>query len=194
MQITISGTPASGKSSVAKLLAKKLDYKHYSMGDFQRDLAKERGVDIVELGRIEAKSDELDRMVDEKQADLGKEQDNFVIDSWLGAHFIPSAIKIFIDADIDVRAKRRLSHKRKEEDYSNLEKVKEEMQKREAINKERWQRYYQFDYSDENNYDLTIDSSDIIVEQVVERIIDYLEGEHLNMKPDSTEQASSAKD
>jgi len=181
MKIVISGTPASGKSSVAKLVAKKLGLKHFSMGDFQRELAKEHGVDIVTWGKMEAEDEKFDHMVDERQTKIGKEQDDFVIDSWLGAHFVPDAVKIYVDADIVVRAKRRLKHKRKEEDYSDLTQVKSEMERREEINKERWFRYYEFDYTDRNNYDYVIDTTTISIEQVAEDIIEKLQ-KHLNTK------------
>jgi len=35
MIITIAGEGGSGKSTVARILAKKLDYKHYSTGDLR---------------------------------------------------------------------------------------------------------------------------------------------------------------
>jgi len=182
MKIVISGTPASGKSSVAKLVAKKLGLKHFSMGDFQRELAKEHGVDIVTWGKMEADDEKYDKMVDDRQKKIGEENDDFVIDSWLGAHFIPDAVKFYVDAKIDIRAKRRLAHKRKEEDYSDLDQVKNEMERREKINKERWYRYYQFDYTDKTNYDYVIDTSIISIEQVTDDIIQKLR-KHLNTKP-----------
>ena len=39
MIITITGLPGSGKTSVAKHLAKHLHIKHYSMGDLFRKIA-----------------------------------------------------------------------------------------------------------------------------------------------------------
>jgi len=145
MKIVISGTPASGKSSVAKLVAKKMGYRHYSMGDLQRELAREHGVDIVEWGIMESQDPAYDRMVDERQTIIGKESDNFVVDSRMGAYFIPHAVKFFVDADEKVRAQRRLQHKRAEEQYSSIEAVKKEMGRRESYNQERFMRYYGFD-------------------------------------------------
>ena len=49
MVITISGEPGAGKSTTAKLLAKKLSCKHYSTGDFMRDMAEERKISLLEL-------------------------------------------------------------------------------------------------------------------------------------------------
>ncbi len=191
MKIVISGSPASGKSSVGKLLAKRLGMRHYSMGDLQREIAKEKNLDIVELGRLESRDDSLDRMVDERQERIGAEEDGFVIDSWLGAKFIPDALRIFIDADVDVRAKRRLAHKRAEETYDDLDSVRENMQRRERLNRDRWIRYYDFDYADKKNYDLVLDSSHIGIEEVVDRIEEFIKTEALKTREDSEAQAAS---
>ena len=47
MKITLSGMVGSGKSTNAKLFAKELGYKHYSVGDLMREMAKERGIPPV---------------------------------------------------------------------------------------------------------------------------------------------------
>ncbi len=176
MKITISGTPASGKSTAAKLLAKRLGYKHYSMGDLQRNIANEKGIDIVELSKVESKDDSYDRMIDEKQVRIGKEKKDFVIDTWLGAKFIPDAFKVFIDAGLDIRAGRRLHHQRPEDDYDDLETIKAKMAEREKNNRERWIRYYGFDYTKESNYDLFIDSSRLSPKEVVSKILEHIKG------------------
>ena len=173
MIITISGTAGSGKSSVAKALAKKLDYKHYSMGDFQREIAKAKGLSIVQLGELEKTDPSIDRMVDDKQIKLGKEQDNFVIDSRLSAHFIPNSFKIFLDADLNVRAK-RITKVREAESYVDVQKAIDASVQREKTNQERFIEYYKFDFMDMNNYDLVIDTSEKKVEDCVEKIMQKL--------------------
>jgi cytidylate kinase len=66
MIVTISGRPSSGKSCVAKQLAKELGYRHFSAGDMQRQIAKEMGLTILELGILEQKDDSYDRKIDAK--------------------------------------------------------------------------------------------------------------------------------
>jgi predicted cytidylate kinase len=174
MKIVICGPGASGKSSVAKLVAKELGYRHYSMGDFQRELAAERGLSIAEWGRLEASDDKYDRVVDQRMANIGKKEDDFVIDTWLGAHFVPDAIKVYVDAEIAIRAGRRLKHKRPTEHYPTLDEVRKGMLERESVNRERWIRYYGFDYADMSHYDLVIDTSEISIPQVVDRVLDFI--------------------
>ena len=179
MIITITGLAASGKSSVAKLLAKKLVFEHYSAGDAQREVAKEKSLTIAELGELEAKDDSIDRMIDEKLEDVGKSKKNFVIDAWLGACFIPHAIKIFLDADINTRVERRLGHKREEESFENFEEAIKTMQKREETNRKRWLKFYNFDYTDEKNYDFIIKTDTLSQEEIADKIIKLLKNNRL---------------
>ncbi|MBI2112124.1 AAA family ATPase, partial [Candidatus Woesearchaeota archaeon] len=83
MIITISGTAGSGKSTVGKLLAKKLKYKHYSMGDLQRQIAEQRGITLLELGKLEETDPSIDKELDQKQIQLGKTENKFIIDGRL---------------------------------------------------------------------------------------------------------------
>lgn len=179
MIIVIAGRPGSGKSSVAKEVASLLSFPRISSGDFQREMAKERGISIVELAKLEAKDPSLDRLVDKRQEGYAKEHDNFVIDSWLGAKFIPQGIKIFLEGDESVRAKRIFldskNETRKDVDtYKTLEDAKRNMIERDRLNIERWIKYYDFDYTDIKNYDLVIDTTNLNLKEVVEIITDFI--------------------
>jgi len=192
MKITVSGTAGSGKSSVAKLLAKKLSYKHFSMGDFQRELAKERGLTISEMGKLEATDKKYDLMVDEKQKKIGQENDDFVMDSRLAPKFVADSVKIFIDAEIDERVRRRLGHKRDTEGFDDHNTAKKDMLEREEVNNERWKRYYNFDFTCMDNYDLVIDTSSISIEEVVDKILAFLKTEALKTKNNSKKRTASS--
>ena len=174
MIITVSGMAGSGKSTTAKLLAKKLGYKHYSAGDMQREIAEELKISIEELGRLEAKDEKYDHMVDNKFRELGRREDNFVADGWLLVHFIPHAIKIFLTIDVDEAVKRRMKQPRETEKYSGNEEAKALLMKRQEVNRERWLRYYGFDYTDKSNYDLIVDTTNIPPEKVAEKILEFV--------------------
>ena len=47
MIITISGKAGSGKSTVAKELAKQLNLQHFSIGDIMRKMAKEKNISVM---------------------------------------------------------------------------------------------------------------------------------------------------
>lgn len=175
MIITISGSLGSGKSTVAKLLAKKLGYKHYSMGDFQRELAKERGISLLELSKLEEKDKSLDKIVDQKQKDLGKKEDKFVIDSRLGFHFIPHSVKVFLDVDEKESAKRIFNHLRPgEKENATLEKTEENIRIRKQSEQKRYQEYYNLNLHDKANYDFVLDTTNISAEEVIQEILKHI--------------------
>ncbi len=171
MIITISGALGSGKSTVAKILAKKLNLAHYSTGDFMRDIARKRGITPIELSKIAEKDPEIDKILDERQKKLGEEEDNFVIDARLGFYFIPRSIKIFLDVDIEEAGERIFRQKREDEDYNKTKEMTLEMlKKRLESEKRRYKEYYDIDYYDPGHYDILIDTTSLTPEQVAERL------------------------
>jgi cytidylate kinase len=180
MIITISGKAGSGKSTVAKTIAKKLNLKHYSMGDLQRKYAKEMGLTIEELGELESKDDKIDKEVDAYQTKLAKQEDDFIIDGWLSFHFIKKSIKIFLDCNENIGAERIFSdtkeNKRDESErkVNDKEEAKKILIERMQTNRKRWLSYYNIDFLDMNNYDLVVDTSKIKAEQVVEKILRFI--------------------
>ena len=176
MIITIAGDLGSGKSTVSKMLAKDLGYKHYSSGDFMRSLAKEKGIAFHELTEI-AKTDEgkIDKEIDERQKKLGEEEDNFVIDGRLAWHFIPHSLKIYIGVDEAEGAKRIYEAKRESEpETTSIQKTIELNKERLESESIRYRKYYGIDRDDMSNYDLLIDSTDLSAEQVKEKIKEFL--------------------
>lgn len=175
MIITISGTSGAGKSTVAKYLAEKLHYRHYSTGDVLRKLAVERGITINEL-MIAAKTDKsIDSDIDSYSAELGKKEDNFVIDSRLAWYFIPKSVKVFLDADLKTRADRIFKQRRKEEKFETLEEATNLMEEREKINLGRYRKIYRITYLDKKNYDLVIDTTKTTAKDAAEKILKYIQ-------------------
>jgi len=181
MKITISGALGSGKSTIAKLLAKKLNLKHYSTGDFMRKLAAERNLTILELNNIAVKEDWVDKELDERQIKFGIEEDNFVIDGRLSWHFIKDSIKIYLDVSDEVAAKRIwLDLKNREtESPKSIEKLMEEIKERKQKEIERYLKKYNINHHDKSNYDLVIDTTSIPIEKVIEKILNYLKNKKL---------------
>ncbi len=174
MIITIGGQAGSGKSSVSRELARRLGYRHYSAGEIRRKMAEKRGLTLAELNKLGEKKDFTDREVDKFQEELGKKEDNFVIDGRLCFHFIPHSVKIYLKADLDVRAERVFRDERIAEKFENIEDAKNSLREREKSDSKRYRKYYNLDCSDEQQYDLVIDTTHISVKDVVERILEFL--------------------
>ena len=171
MIVTISGKAGSGKSTIARLLAKKLNLEHYSIGDLMREMARERKISLLELSERAEEDKAIDRELDKKQIQLGK-KDDLVIDSRLAAFFIPQAdFKIFLDCDDKVRAERIMKDNREIEKSKNIDEAIKKIKKREESERKRYKEYYDVDYCKKELYDFVIDTSDLSVGEVVERII-----------------------
>jgi len=170
MIITISGKAGSGKSTVAKELSKRLNLKHYSIGDFMRQMAMDRGISLAQLGKIAENDKSIDKELDKRQMDL-RNKDNFVIDGRLTAFFIPNSnLKVFLECDDKIRAKRILQDERDDETAADIKDVIKKIKDREQSERVRYKRYYDVDYYDERLYDLMIDTSKIPVKEVVDKI------------------------
>src|SRR3989344_7352731 len=119
MKITISGTPGSGKTVVGKYLAKNLHLRYYGIGELMREFALKHKIDLIELDKLLEKNKKLDKKFNEHIKNLNN-KNNFVVDSRIGFLFIKNAVNVFLDADLELRAKRIFKDKRKLEDYKTV--------------------------------------------------------------------------
>ncbi|MEM2116043.1 MAG: cytidylate kinase family protein [Candidatus Woesearchaeota archaeon] len=171
MIITISGKAGSGKSSVAKELSKRIGFEFFSVGKIRREVAMSLGLSLEEFNRLSLEKKEYDFMVDDYQKKLNG---NLVLDSRLGFFFHPNSIKVFLDVDPMVAAKRILEDKREIEDYSNLEEATKKVLERDNNDRLRLMNLYNIDFLDITNYDLILDTTSRTVGQVVELIVNFL--------------------
>ena len=172
MIITIGGKPGSGKSTLAKLLAKKLGYAYYYMGGMRRKMAEERGITLHQLNTLGEREEWTDKEVDEYQRTLGQREDNFVIDGRTSYHFIPHALKIFIDVNPRVGAERVLHDVQKKDEQrtdedkglTTVDAVMKSHDARVASDRVRYNKYYGIDVYDTSHYDFVLDTSAYDVE------------------------------
>ena len=172
MIITISGKAGSGKSTVANLLSEKLKLNHYSIGDLMRAMAEAKGISLLELNRIAEKDKSIDIELDSKLKELGQTKDNFVVDGRLTAFFIPNAdVRVFLDADVKIRAQRILQDKRHQEESKSVKETLTKIKGREESEKKRYQKYYGVNYLDKRLYNFVIDTTKLTPFQVADEII-----------------------
>ena len=173
MKITISGMPGSGKSTLARALAEKLKLKHYSMGKFHRDMARQRNMSELEFNELAAKDLDIHKEIDQQQIRL-KNEDNFVLDSRLGFHFIPDSIKIFLKINIETGAERIMQHPRKGELYKSEEEAVKAIKKRIDLEKQTYKTLYQVDHYNLERYDFVLDTTHLAVEKATQKTLDFL--------------------
>ena len=184
MIITISGTPGAGKTVIGKALAKKLNYKFYSMGDIRGKLAKEKGMTIDEFNKLGETQAFTDNDVDNYQRELPKKEDNLVIEGRLSYNFIPSSVKLFFKADWNTAAKRilndKVSDRSDEKKSKNIDGQIKVLQERVASDKKRYKKWYGLDFTDEKQFDFILDTSnENSIEKNTQRVLDWLKKKKL---------------
>ncbi len=176
MIITISGKPGSGKTTAARRIAKELGYRHLSMGDLRGRIAQKHGMTIDELNEVGKKEDWTDKEADAELIRIGKEEDDYVIDTWIGFHFIPGSIKIFLEVDEDIGAERIFKDQRPDEpEKKTVEGVKEMLKERIENSRARYKKWYGVDYLKKSNYDLIIDTTNMEKKEVAGKILEFVE-------------------
>jgi cytidylate kinase len=173
--IVIGGPGGSGASTIARLLASKFGLQYVYGGGIMRSIAKNKGYstleDFLASDIMKKQSSVIDREIDEKVLKSSFAR-NVLIDSKDFAAIstyrqIPSTVKIWLTADIDVRVHRMLwsmSMLPKGKIISKRSKVYKEtslkLMQRYSNDKNRYKKLYNIDYDNEEKYnDIVIDTS-----------------------------------
>jgi cytidylate kinase len=157
MQITVSGLPGSGTSTISRLLAEYYELELISSGEVFRRIAKEKGVSLSEFGAMAEKDPSIDLAIDKNQRDIVRSQDNLVLESRLAGHMasgVPNVLKIWVKAPLPVRVK-RIQKREKSASFDEEYKKTVLREKSEAL---RYVNYYNIDIGDLSIYDMVIDS------------------------------------
>ena len=171
--ITVSGSPGSGKSTVAQLLEKKLGIKYVYSGMIFREIAKKHKMTLEEFGKYCEENSEIDKELDNRQLEILKKGDVILegrLAGWLAYRNNIPAFKVEIDTDLETRAKRIVNREK-----GDVEIRKKEILERERSEAIRYKNYYNVDLNDNSIYDLVIDSGDKPPEEIVELIIKKLD-------------------
>ena len=180
MIITLSGLAGSGKTTIGKELAKRLGYKFYDIGTLRKEMAAERGMTIEAFNKLGEKDPSTDKDADALSIKLGKTEDNFVIQGRTAYYFIPNSVKLFLTVSPDVAAKRIKGdsdnpERNSESKHSPLEVIRRLSVDRDDSDILRYRKWYGIEnYRDPKNYDMVIDTSNLAVEQVLKKIMDFI--------------------
>ena len=155
MRITVSGPPGSGTTTLAKALSSRFDLEHVSSGDVFRSMARERDLSLAEFGRVAEEDPEIDREIDERQAEIARENDDIVLEGRLSGWMAEDAdMRVWLDAPLDVRAERVA-----EREEQTVDEARVEIEEREASESKRYQEIHSIDIDDLSVYDLVVDTS-----------------------------------
>ncbi len=163
--IVICGKIASGTSTAAKSVSKKLNLKYESAGDFFRKYVLENNIPLHDKAQI---PDKLDQKIDKRLTNLAK-NGGYVIDSHYLGYFcrqFPQVLKVLLVCSDEERFKRALARI-----HTHTETVNQ-IKKREQSHIEKFQKLYsKEDYENPKFFDLVIDTTHKSKEKVVEEIV-----------------------
>ncbi len=186
MIITISGTPGSGKSTVAKMLQKKLKAERIYVGGIRRELARKKNMTLQELNVYAKTHPETDVEVDKAAAAEARKFDEkgkmVLVEGRTQYFFLPESLKIYLKVNIDEAARRiwndlQQEAKKKERNEGKLTsvaEVKKELLQREEEDAQRYKKYYGIDHRNETQYDLVLDTTKLLPPQVAEKILSFI--------------------
>ena len=159
--IAVSGPPGSGKTTYARRLAEDLGLRFYSAGMLFRELARRKGLTLMELNELAARDPSIDVEIDRLTRELG-EKGGVVIEGHLVAWVLRDIadVKIYVTAPLEVRVSRIASR-----DNVSVEEAARETIRREMLHRRRFLEYYGVDISDLSIFDLVVDTSKTGIEE-----------------------------
>jgi len=172
--IIISGPPAIGKTTIAKVLAKEFGLVHLSGGDILKELAEEEGFDTrrddwwdtqegMNFLIKRQENSEFDRKVDDKLKTLFSKGD-VVITSYTLPWLVDGGVKIWLDGSKENSAQRMTTR-----DNLSETNALEIVQKRYNENKIIYKTLYGFEFGENLSvFDKIIETDGLNAEQVLE--------------------------
>ncbi|MGD8545290.1 MAG: cytidylate kinase family protein [Candidatus Bathyarchaeota archaeon] len=181
MAICVCGMAGSGKSTIAKRLARRYALKYFSGGDILKTLASQEGFKPAKRGWWESKEgihflekrtadSKFDKTVDEKLLELAK-QGNVVLDSWTMPWLLKCGFKIWLEASREKRALRIA-----ERDRITVGDAFEALKKKEEKTKKIYKRLYNFNLGkDFTPFHLIVDTEHLNKEEIFHIICKVLD-------------------
>jgi cytidylate kinase len=142
--ITISGLPGAGSTTLAKVLSEKLGWTYHSGGDFMRQYAIKNGYfdpKITAHHLATAYPEDFDRKVDYEMRENLTSKRGCIYESWLSgflAQGVPDVLKILVYCSDDAVRVDRIANR----DAISIAEAKEHIFTRESKNLEKWQHMY----------------------------------------------------
>ncbi len=180
--ITLGGYVGAGKSTAGKRLAEKLQFTHYSSGDFMRASASQRGMSFVEYDKVlrttSPDSITWNKEIDRFPEELSLEKDNLVIDAHIGFYFAKHSFNVYLDIDPRIAAERIFAQNREDEKFASVEEVLAFHKDRAVSMQQRFLDLYNVDIRDLSHYDLVIDTG--LIENDVPTVVEKINTAYQN--------------
>lgn len=169
LTVTVGGLAGTGTSTLCRLLEEPLGVPYVYTGGLFREEAARRGLTLAELNARSQSDASVDRAMDDRQLALLREGGVLLegrMAGWLASEHAPDAFTIWVVCDEDERF-RRIA----ERDGGGLEVATATTRAREASEQARYLEYYEADILDLDRYDLVLDSTQALPEQLVVHVL-----------------------
>jgi cytidylate kinase len=165
--VCISGMAGTGKSTLAKKLAKKYKLRYYSGGDALKALAANEGYDSSSRGWWESseglsflekreKNLKFDKAVDDKLLEYAQ-QGRVLLDSWTMPWLLKTGFKIWLVASVEQRAERIAKR-----DKISIEEALDVLKEKEARTKIIYKKLYGFTLGEDfEPFNLVLDTDNL---------------------------------
>lgn len=168
--VAVAGAPGTGTTTLCRILSARLKLPHVYAGQFFRQMAKEKSMDLVQFGEYAEQHREVDTELDRRMMEVARKR-GCILEGRMAAWHITQAgaggLRVLLEAAEDVRAKRVANR----EGIADISKVLMENRHREASEAKRYREYYGFDPNDPRHYDLVIDSAHLTPDQIADKVV-----------------------
>ena len=193
--VTISGLPGTGTTTLLHLLEERTEWKGYSGGEFMRAYAEEKGYyskDNNTHHDATVYPNDFDRQIDYGVREKLQNGSEHIYEAWLSgflAQGIPGVLKVLLVCSDDaVRVDRVVNR-----DQVTVADALAHIREREVNNREKWQKMYmqewkewvvkpglkkeeeKIDFWDPRLYDLVIDTYSNSKEQTLQQVLDWMQ-------------------
>jgi len=142
--VTISGLPGAGSSTLGKSLAKELGWDYFCGGDFMRSYAIEKGL-FDKTAKVHHSAavydDDFDRQVDYQARRWASDKEHQVLEAWLSGFMtmhVPGTLRVLVYCSDDAVRIDRIVNR----DEITVDEAKDHIFRREQDNLTKWQRLY----------------------------------------------------
>jgi len=169
--IAVSGKIiASGSTTLAWELAKKLGWRFHTAGEIMRQYCQEKGWPIERYKDI---PDEIDKEVDEKAKEMLEKEEKIVYEGWLAGWLtrdIPYVFRILCTAPLKVRIERFAKRER-----ISLDEARKKVTFRDKTTVAKHQRLYKIkDQFDKRYFHLVLETDKMTPEEEVKLVLSKL--------------------
>ncbi|HKX33438.1 MAG TPA: AAA family ATPase [Blastocatellia bacterium] len=173
--ISVAGHIGSGKSEVCRQLKKLTGWDVISAGAIMRNAALQREMSIVQINKYAESHAEIDNEVDSYLSSLAQSPAPLIVDARLAWHFLPSSLKVYLVVEERIAAQRVFDAGRSDEKYPSIQAASESNRERQRLERARYLDLYSIDCGSWRNYDLIIDTSQALPEQIARVVWEQLE-------------------